>query len=129
VVSVARGKLGVKAASSKLEDMYEAAKKALAENGAYILTPVELVRGPEPLIICATDTQMHFTCSFTHFLSQMFDVTFSELKELDDFDVHSPDYNVGMTMCLWRAYCNGKSADAHQVRSLVMEAFGECIVM
>ena len=118
MVSVARSKLGVKAASSKLEDMYEAAKKALAGNGAYILTPVELVRGPEPLIICATDTQMHFTY-----------VTFSELKELDDFDVHSPDYDVGMTMCLWRAYCNGKSADAHQVRSLIPEAFGECIVM
>lgn len=114
LLSKARKGAGLQAASSKLEDMYQSAQNELGSAAVYILTPVRLVRGPTPLIICATDTQLLWCCSVDRFLSMMMDFTFSEINELDCFDVHSMDHEVGMCLCLWRAYCNGKSADAHQ---------------
>ena len=104
--------MGHQFAGSALTVQVEEAARQLGV-GQYVLTDLKLLRGPTPLVICATDMQLYFTCSTTHFLTQMVDFTFSEvLGSMDCWDNHAYDDDHGITLCMWRCYAQSKSAAA-----------------
>ena len=79
----------------------------------YVKSPLSLLRGPMPMVLCASDMQLFYACSPDHFTSQSIDFTFSEVqKPMDCMDNHSTDFEKGMTLALWRIYAIKKSAEA-----------------
>ena len=79
----------------------------------YVKSPLSLLRGPTPMVLCASDMQLFYACSPDHFTSQSIDFTFAEVqKPMDCMDNHSTDFDEGMTLTLWRIYAIKKSAEA-----------------
>ena len=112
LIQKVRKQLGTRAEEPGLVGMVRQAIKTLGDV-SYVLTEPNLVRGLTPTVVCATDTQLYFLCSNTHFLLQMLDFTFSEtLGVMDCWDNHSIDFDVDITLCLWRVYARAKSAEA-----------------
>ena len=109
---LARKELGATAIATGLVAEVENALVELPDD-MYIKSPLRLLRGPMPMVLCATDEQLFYACSSEHFTSQSIDFTFAEvLKPVDCMDNHSTDFDVGMTLTLWRIYAIKKSAEA-----------------
>lgn len=90
---------------------FESAVKSLA--GKYVISTLELVRGPTPCVICADDRQLYFLCSHTNFTFQMADNTYAEIAgDWDDWDNHGMDYELMMALAMWRIYGVAKTAEA-----------------
>lgn len=92
--------------------MVEQAQRKLGEV-SYIQSNLELLRGPMPMLFCATPEMMYFFCSKEQFLVHSIDFTFDEvLGEMDDWDDHAIDFELGLTLPFFRIFARLKSAEA-----------------